>query len=119
MKKFFDANVLVYAYTDSEKKHEARALIEEGGVTDAFAIAEAFGAIRRITKNHLYAQISARTMMGQLTILDVTQAHIFAAIKNQDQHIIDAIHLVCSEGHDFISFDKDFEEFWKRSKVIR
>lgn len=109
MKNFFDANVLVYAYTDSAKKQESRKLLAQGGVTDTLALAEAFGAIRRITKNHEYAQKTVRTIMGQLEVMDVTQETLFLAIKIKNLHITDAIHLVCSQGCNFITFDRDFD----------
>jgi predicted nucleic acid-binding protein len=103
-----DANVFVYAATDSPYTKEAEALVRAGGVTDALAVAETFGALKRITKDHDAAFRVVRRILGQFDVIPVDSEIIFRAMKRNDLHIADAIHLVASEGYTFVSFDKDF-----------
>lgn len=110
MKKFFDANVFVYAYTASPLKGEARSQLQHGGQTDALALAEAFAVIKHITKSHAYAQKTVRRIMAQCEVVPVTQSDVFNATKIRYLRMNDAIHLVCSQGCELVTYDKDFEK---------
>ncbi len=109
MKKFIDANVFVYAYTDSPFKHEAREYLQLPAKTDALVLAETFGALKRITKNHHYAEQTLKQIMSAHEIIPVTQSEVFAALKITDSSIGDAIHIVCANGAEIVTFDQDFK----------
>jgi predicted nucleic acid-binding protein len=112
--KFIDSNVIIYSFYENENTLSCQQVLKEGGITDTFALAEAFHHIERST-DRKRAQSAIRAILKQnIKICSVDIAVIFQAIKKSQKtklsfydliHYTCAVHTNCSE---IISYDKDF-----------
>ena len=114
--KFLDSNILAYAFYENPYMAKCQNAINEGGITDAFALTEAFFIIEKETGRRDVAIKSIKGLLkSQISITEVNASIVFEALKIASQtklSIFDAIHYAAalSNGCSIIlSYDKDFE----------
>ncbi|MBI2138243.1 PIN domain-containing protein [Candidatus Woesearchaeota archaeon] len=114
--RFLDSNILAYAFYRNENTLRCQQLINEGGVTDAFAIVEAFNIIAHEVSQEK-AILSIRGILkSNISVADVTANLIFEALKKAPHYkrlsFLDLIHFVAAAGSscdEIASFDADFD----------
>jgi predicted nucleic acid-binding protein len=111
---FLDANILAYAFYENAHTDKCQLSIKEGGVTDIFALVEAFHIIEKQTSKEKAQHCIKGLLKSNLHIIDVDITLLFEALKRMPKHdlsIFDMIHYSCAllQGCTSIqSYDKDF-----------
>lgn len=112
--KFFDSNVLAYAFYENAHLEKCQHAISEGGMTDAFNLIEAFFIIENETSRER-AQKSIKSLLkSNIHLIEVDVNVIFESLKKINTYklsIFDAIHYTCallSGCSSILSYDSDF-----------
>ncbi|MBI2140657.1 PIN domain-containing protein [Candidatus Woesearchaeota archaeon] len=114
--RFLDSNIFAYAFYKNENTIRCQQLINEGGITDALALVEAFNIIAHEVSQEK-AVLSIRGILrSNISITDVTANLIFEALKKAPRSkrlsFLDLVHLVAaveSSCKEIASFDADFD----------
>lgn len=113
--KFFDSNVLAYAFYENAHLEKCQHAISEGGMTDAFNLIEAFFIIENETSRER-AQKSIKSLLkSNIHLIEVDVNVIFESLKKINTYklsIFDAIHYTCallSGCSSILSYDSDFD----------
>jgi len=114
--RFIDTNIFAYAFYDNEHTLVCQDAIRDGGVTDTFALIEAFLVIEEETGNR---EVAVKALKGilksDITVIDVDLNLFFETLKKIVQSklsIFDCIHLTCALFNnctEILSYDKDFD----------
>lgn len=114
--KFFDSNILAYAFYENPRMVKCQNAIKEGGVTDTFALAEAFLIIEKETgQRELAIKAIKGLLKSNIAIREINTNTLFEALKITNQtklSIFDAMHYACALLNNcasIISYDKDLE----------
>lgn len=114
--KFLDSNILAYAFYENPHMAKCQNAIKEGGVTDTFALAEAFLIIEKETGQRELAIKAIRGLLkSNLSIREINTSVIFDALRITHQtklRIFDALHYACALLNNctsILSYDKDLE----------
>jgi predicted nucleic acid-binding protein len=112
--KFIDSNIIVYAFYNNEHIDKCQEALQEGGITDTFALAEAFHNIEKIIDRKKAQRAIRAVLRLDIKVCNVDLEVIFQAIKRAHKtklayydliHYICALHTNCTE---ILSYDKDF-----------
>ncbi len=115
--RFLDANVFAYAFYNNNHAESCQNALREGGLTDAFALAEAFHIIEMETSSRETAQKAIRSLLKlNITVIPVDVNLIFETMKASGKtkmNVFDCIHYACIKlcGCDSIlTYDKGFDD---------
>lgn len=112
--KFFDSNVLAYAFYSNEHTEQCQQLLKNGGVVDTFNLIEAFYIIEQETTKQQAIKALRTLLKLNLKIIDVDVNLVFEATKRSEKSklkIFDLIHYTTALLNNcdvIMSYDTDF-----------
>ena len=113
--KFLDANIIAYAFYDNEYSTSCQKAVWDGGMTNTFALAEAFNIIEHETNRDRAEKAIIGIFKSDIHIIDLDQNILFETLKNIKKlklNIFDAIHYTSAmwnECEAIVSYDDDFD----------
>lgn len=112
MIKFIDANVFIERWNNPRAKEFIDKLDKSDYGTSVLVLSEVHHKLEKKKIKNIFEYI--RTIMGAITIFEVTPTDFFDAMKNPLQiNINDKIHLAVIKRNNIqtiISYDKDFDK---------
>ncbi|MBI2559166.1 PIN domain-containing protein [Candidatus Woesearchaeota archaeon] len=117
MSSFVDSNVMIYAFTNNDRKEECRSFLsQENLVTNTLVLLESYAKISTINSEEYSANaIKGVLGLGNITIVDFTSNLLFESLRRSQKYalkISDLVHFTtallnnCSQ---MISYDKHFD----------
>ena len=113
--KYFDSNIIGYAFYRNSRQEACQRAIREGGMTNVLGLIEAYGVIARIIDSEEANKIIRGILSSNIAIIDMDTNLLFDALKKSGQvknGFIDHIHQACALSHGcecILSYDKDFD----------
>lgn len=117
MNKFIDSNVVIFAFTNNDKKQECRDILaEENLITNTLILLESYAKIATIN-SEMYARTAIRGILslGNVNVIDFTNSLFFESIKRSQKYklkVSDLVHYTTASLHncsEIISYDKHFD----------
>ena len=112
MTKFIDATIFIKRWSDPTAEALINSLKHESHSTSVLVLAEVYHKLNKKNLGSAFDYI--RSLMGALTVFDITKNDLFNAIKNPvDININDKIHIEVMKRNNIstiITFDKDFDK---------
>ncbi len=115
--RFLDANIFAYAFYNNGRMESCQKALREGGLTDTFALAEAFHIIEAETGSRESAQRAIRGLLKlNITVIPVDVNLIFETMKGLGKvklTVFDSIHYACSKlfgCESILTYDKGFDD---------
>ncbi|MBI2664156.1 type II toxin-antitoxin system VapC family toxin [Candidatus Woesearchaeota archaeon] len=111
MIKFVDANIFIKRWSDPDAEAFINSLNHENYSTSVLVLAEVYHKMKQKRISAAFEYV--RSLMGALTVFDITKNDLFKAMKNSvDLNINDKIHVETMKRnnvHTIVSFDNDFD----------
>jgi predicted nucleic acid-binding protein len=118
MNRFVDSNVIIYAFTNNERKEECRRALtqEENLITNTLVLLESYAKIATIN-SETYAEAAVKNILssGNIQVMDFTNNLFFESVKRKQKYsfkISDLIHYTTALLHNcsqIISYDGHFD----------
>lgn len=113
--RFIDSNIIAYAFYENEHQEQCRSVLRKGGITNPFALIEAFHVIELQTNREIAIKAIKGLLKSALVIVDVDINSIFEALRRAQKYpslkFYDLIHYTVAQLYEcesILSYDTDF-----------
>lgn len=117
MSSFIDSNVIIYAFTNNDRKEACRSFLnQENLITNTLVLLESYAKISTINSEEYAADaIKGILRLGNMTVVDFTNNLLFESLRRSQKYalkISDLVHFTtallnnCSQ---IISYDGHFD----------
>ncbi len=117
MSSFVDSNVIIYAFTNNDRKEACRSFLnQENLITNTLVLLESYAKISTINSEEYAADaIKGILRLGNMTVADFTNNLLFESLKRRQKYALkigDLVHFTTALLNDcsqIISYDGHFD----------